>query len=81
MIGAVDSIASPWHVDDNGIAIISQSKAKSAVVLIQMISEAIRFHTVLDTLAGLDVFYPTFTAKFGLIRTDGPKLGKIYLKI
>ncbi|RAL41252.1 hypothetical protein DM860_010046 [Cuscuta australis] len=59
MIGAVDSIASPWHVDDNGIVIISQSKAKSAVVLIQMISEAIRFHTVLDTLAGLDVFCST----------------------
>ncbi|RAL41661.1 hypothetical protein DM860_008843 [Cuscuta australis] len=27
MIGAVDSIGSPWYVDDNGIVIISQSKA------------------------------------------------------
>ncbi|VFQ89829.1 unnamed protein product [Cuscuta campestris] len=53
IISAVNDIASSWFVNDHGIAIINYCQAKGSVILFQMLSEVIRFQTVLETLLGL----------------------------
>ncbi|RAL41242.1 hypothetical protein DM860_010036 [Cuscuta australis] len=53
IISGVNDIASPCFVNNHGIAIINYRQAKGSVILSQMLSEAIRFQTVLETLLGL----------------------------
>ncbi|VFQ89827.1 unnamed protein product [Cuscuta campestris] len=53
IITAVNVIASPWQVDEHGIAIIDARKAKASIILFQMISESIRFHSVSEIMSGL----------------------------
>ncbi|VFQ89826.1 unnamed protein product [Cuscuta campestris] len=53
IITAVNVIASTWQIDEHGIAVIDEAKAKASIILLQMISESIRFRSVCEILSGL----------------------------